>query len=220
MVARALAIVHTCIYDAWAAYDERARGTQTGRTLAQPYGLRTLKNKKEVISFAAYRAVVDLFPLEDATVYRPLMTSLGYDPDNTTTDITTPAGVGNTVCAAVLQFRHNDGSNQLGHMSSSGVPYSDYTGYESVNPPATVPVNLTSILDPNRWQPLQYTDPTGQFVTQVFLRKPHLRPFVSLATHSRSSRSVHSGTRHGQPRQPYRPSPAGVASRSFRAVLA
>ena len=27
MVARALAIVHTCIYDAWAAYDERARGT-------------------------------------------------------------------------------------------------------------------------------------------------------------------------------------------------
>ena len=28
MVARALAIVHTCIYDAWAAYDEHAIGTQ------------------------------------------------------------------------------------------------------------------------------------------------------------------------------------------------
>ena len=28
MVARALAIVHTCVYDAWAAYDERAIGTQ------------------------------------------------------------------------------------------------------------------------------------------------------------------------------------------------
>jgi hypothetical protein len=28
MASRALAIVHTCMYDAWAAYDERAVGTQ------------------------------------------------------------------------------------------------------------------------------------------------------------------------------------------------
>jgi hypothetical protein len=75
MVARALAIVHTCMYDAWAAYDDRARGTQLGKALRQPYGLRTLENKKEAISFAAYRAVVDLFQLDEATLYRPLMTS-------------------------------------------------------------------------------------------------------------------------------------------------
>src|SRR4051794_32310581 len=54
MIARALAIVHTCIYDAWAAYDDRARGTQLGRSLRQPYRLRTLENKKEAVSFAAY----------------------------------------------------------------------------------------------------------------------------------------------------------------------
>ena len=57
MVARALAIVHTCMYDAWAAYDDRARGTQLGKALRQPYGLRTLENKREAISFAAHRAV-------------------------------------------------------------------------------------------------------------------------------------------------------------------
>jgi hypothetical protein len=28
MAARALAIVHTCMYDAWAAYDQHALGTQ------------------------------------------------------------------------------------------------------------------------------------------------------------------------------------------------
>jgi hypothetical protein len=179
MVARALAIVHTCMYDAWAAYDDRARGTQLGKTLRQPYGLRTLKNKKEAISFAAYRAVVDLFQLDEATLYRPLMTSLGYDPDNTTTDTTTPAGVGNTACAAVLRYRHNDGSNQSGLMSSSGVPYSDYTGYEPVNPPTTVPVIPTSILDPNRWQPLQYTDQTGRFVTQVLGSMEQSRPICA-----------------------------------------
>src|SRR6202022_1462250 len=33
MVARALAIVHTCIYDAWAAYDRHALGTQFGGSL-------------------------------------------------------------------------------------------------------------------------------------------------------------------------------------------
>ena len=30
IVARALAIVHTCMYDAWAAYDGNAVGTQLG----------------------------------------------------------------------------------------------------------------------------------------------------------------------------------------------
>src|SRR5260370_29897318 len=35
MVARALAIVHTCIYDAWAAYDKHALGTQLGGSLRQ-----------------------------------------------------------------------------------------------------------------------------------------------------------------------------------------
>src|SRR4030081_1182593 len=31
MVARALAIIHTCAYDAWAAYDQHAVGTRLGR---------------------------------------------------------------------------------------------------------------------------------------------------------------------------------------------
>jgi len=35
--------------------------------------------------------------------------------------------VGNMACAAVLNFRHNDGSNQLGNLTASGVPYADYT---------------------------------------------------------------------------------------------
>jgi len=41
MVARALAIVHTCIYDAWAAYDRRAVGTQFGGRLRRPRNERT-----------------------------------------------------------------------------------------------------------------------------------------------------------------------------------
>jgi hypothetical protein len=169
MAARALASVHTCIYDAWAAYDERALGTQLGGKLRQRHKERTLANKEKAISFAAYRATVDLFPADKSSVFDPLMAKLGYDPGDTSLDTTTPSGVGNVSCGAVLNFRHNDGSNQLGNLTASGVPYADYTGYVAVNPPSTVPVNPFSVVDANHWQPLQYYDVTGTFVTQKFV---------------------------------------------------
>lgn len=169
MVARALAIVHTCIYDAWAAYDKHALGTQLGSSLRQPERERTLANKNEAISFAAYRASVDLFPIDEQKIFRPLMEQLGYYPDDQSVDTHSPSGVGNVACGAVLQFRHHDGSNQLGDLSANGVPYSDYTGYVSVNPPAPVPPNPDLVVDPNRWQPLQYRDATKTSVTQSFV---------------------------------------------------
>ena len=36
IVARVLAVVHTCMYDAWAAYDDVAVGTRLGNTLRRP----------------------------------------------------------------------------------------------------------------------------------------------------------------------------------------
>jgi membrane-associated phospholipid phosphatase len=170
MVARALMIVHECMYDAWAAYDAKAVGTQLGGTLRQPKSERSLANKKKALSFAAYRAVVDVLGWDTDTVFIPLMTSLGYDPNDMSTDTTTPSGVGNVACAAVLNSRHNDGSNQLGNLTPSGVPYADYTGYTPVNEPASVPLGgsqllptdmgLAGIVDPNHWQPLTYFNGT------------------------------------------------------------
>ena len=129
MVARALAIVHTCIFDAWAAYDKKAVGTQLGGSLRRPESERTAANKNKAISFAAYRAVVDLFPIDKTTVFDPTMAALGYDPTDQSADVKTPTGIGNVACNAVLTFRHNDGSNQLGNLTASGVPYADYTRY-------------------------------------------------------------------------------------------
>jgi hypothetical protein len=180
MVARALAIVHTCIYDAWAAYDRHALGTQLGGSLRQPPYQRRIFNKNKAISFAAYRAAVDLFPGDKAKVFDPLMASLGYDPNDMSTNTETPSGVGNVACAAVLNFRHNDGSNQLGNLTASGVPYADYTGYVPVNPPSTVPVNPVTVVDVNHWQPLQYFDASGTFVTPKFIG-PHWNKLISFA---------------------------------------
>src|SRR5439155_3507483 len=89
MVARALAVGHTCIYDAWAAYDRKAVGTRLGGTLRQPLGKRTLANKKRAISFAAYRAAVDLFPASTSSVFDRLMQRLGYDPSDLSSDTST-----------------------------------------------------------------------------------------------------------------------------------
>jgi hypothetical protein len=171
MVARALAIAHTCMFDAWAAYDGRAIGTYLGDALRRSKRERTLYNKNEAISFAAYRALVDLFPLDQASVFDPLMAKLGYDPNNQTINTDTPAGIGNVACAAVLAFRHRDGSNQLGDLHPGA--YSDWTGYVPVNPASMVPVKPASVLDPDHWQPLTYDDgataPTPHIITQSFV---------------------------------------------------
>ena len=165
MVARALAIIHTCMFDAWAAYDQKAVGTRLGDALRRPPSERGEANKAEAISFAAYRAAMDLMPVA-APVYDGLMAKLGYDPADTSTDTTTPAGVGNVACAAVLDFRHHDGSNQLGDLNG-GAPYTDYTGYAPVNDPmvAAGALDPSTVMDPDRWQPLTYVDLSGTTVT-------------------------------------------------------
>jgi len=63
IVARALAIAHTCMYDAWAQYDAQAVATTVLRgSLRQPASERNDTNKAKAISFAAYRCLVNLFP--------------------------------------------------------------------------------------------------------------------------------------------------------------
>jgi hypothetical protein len=163
MVARALFIVHNCIYDAWAAYDRTAVGTVFGRSLRRPKSERTLANKNQAISFAAYRAAVDLFPGDKATLFDPLMARLAYDINDNSTDTATPTGIGNAACQAILTIRHNDGSNQLGNLTSSGILYADYTGYAPSNAATIVPLGTAydySSLNPNRWQPLTYFNGT------------------------------------------------------------
>ena len=169
-VARMLAITHTCIYDAWAAYDAEAIGTRLGGTLRRPASERTDANKTTAINYAAYRALVDLFPSEKP-VFDAMMNSLGYNPISNANNTGTPEGVGNLACKAVLDFRHADGSNQLGDLAPGA--YSDYTGYQPVNSP-------DAINDPNHWQPLRIGAVTQKYIA------PHwgkVTPFALKSIH-------------------------------------
>lgn len=170
VAARALAIAHTCMYDAWAAYDRHADGTRFGGALRRPKAEHGAANKQTAVSYAAHRALVDLFPVQTAQ-FDALLRELGLDPTETSNDIRTPAGIGRTACGAVLERRHDDGANQLGDRNG-GAPYSDYTGYQPVNDP-------DRLHDPARWQPLRAADGTAQ----AFLA-PHWRlvePFALAA---------------------------------------
>jgi hypothetical protein len=169
MVARALAIAHTCMYDAWAAYDTRAVGTVLGVSLRRPAAEHSDANKAEAISFAAYRCLVNLFPSTGRLA--AVMVDLGYDPANVSTDTTTPAGIGNVAAAAVIEARRHDGSNQYGDLHPG--TYSDYTGYTPRNSPlafcmpivAGCPLLPLQVEDPYHWQPLI----SDRGVTQTFI---------------------------------------------------
>ena len=156
-VSRVLAVVQTSVYDAWAAYHPVAVGTQLGDSLRRPAVEHHDDYKSKAISYAAYRALLDLFPSPEAkTLLRAFMTELKYNPDDETTDATTAAGIGNVAAGAVLKARSKDGSNQ--HREHGGNPYSDYTGYQPVNTP-------DKVINQWRWQPLRVGDKTQTFAT-------------------------------------------------------
>ena len=188
VAARALAIAHTCTYDAWAAYDRRAVGTVLGGLLRQFPSARTDDNKHEAISFAAYRCLLNLFPAGEARL-TAFMTGLGYDPSDTRLHLFTPSGIGNLVAAAVLVVRRHDGSNQYGDLNPAddpgrGVPYSDYTGYEARNVPMGFCLPTMDICppvqvaDPFHWQPLIGPPPASATQKCVAPYWANVRPFA------------------------------------------
>ena len=170
---RMLGIVVTGMYDAWAAYDARAVGTRLGDKFRRPAGERTDANKTTAIGYATTRALLYLFPEDEAWIAAEAKTR-GVDVANKTTEPQTPAGVGNAAAAAVIAFRKMDGSNQHGdELGSNGKPYSDWTYYRHVNP-------ADKIIDPDCWQPIAFDDGKGGKVTPGFLT-PHwyrVRPFA------------------------------------------
>jgi hypothetical protein len=179
VVARSLAIAHTCIYDAWASYNNKALGAVVGDTLRRPAAERTVANRKEAISYAAYGCLRNLFPLGESRL-RAAMATMGYNPDNSSTDISTPAGLGNSVALAVIASRRYDGSNQYGDLAPGA--YKDYTGYVSQNLPLPfcTPQSLVCapliVNDEYKWQAL-YND-MGTLQTFIAPHWERVKPFA------------------------------------------
>jgi hypothetical protein len=147
--ARNLFHTSAAMWDAWAAYDPHA----AGYFVAEKHRASDVTAaRNEAISYAAYRVLTARYinsvgADQSLSAFFELMDALCYPLDNTTTDGDSPAAVGNRIAAAVLAYGLTDGSNQAGG-------YAD-PAYSAVNPPLVVAHSGISMIDPNRWQPLQ-----------------------------------------------------------------
>lgn len=170
VASRALAIMHTAMYDAWAAYDSVALGTRFGATLRQAAILHTIENRTMAFSYAAYVALLDLFPAQKAE-FDAQMAQLQYNVADAVGGDASPAGVGTRAALAVLAYRREDGANQLGTMCSCGQPYVDYSSYKARNAPINValPTPQSAMALPRYWQPLIHPDASGVLRAQTYL---------------------------------------------------
>ncbi len=62
VASRAMAVMHTAMYDAWAAFDPVAVPTRPNGIPRHSGSGNGLGNKNQAVSYAAYRAMLDLFP--------------------------------------------------------------------------------------------------------------------------------------------------------------
>jgi hypothetical protein len=184
VAARALGILHSATYDAWAAFDGDPNdgdpndgAVDSRRRLQQNPGLRhselaSTPNKEKAISYAAYQVLINLFPSRKASFDGYMTRSrtetdpgpgLGYGAtfatESVSYDPNTPAGIGNLAAQAVLQFRATDNSNQTKDDKGTPDPADDTVTYPD---PCTTPKCYDSendntwdkLNDPWLWQPL------------------------------------------------------------------
>ena len=144
-------LYHTSVamWDAWAAYDRTASGVifKEKHTASNVAAARN-----EAISYAAYAVLTSRFlkavgGAESVSQFADVMDTLCYPLDVAATEGDTPAAVGNRIAAAVLARGLADGSNQANAYAAPD--------YKPVNPPLVVAKSGTTMVDPNRWQPLQ-----------------------------------------------------------------
>jgi hypothetical protein len=151
-------LFHTSVgmWDAWAAYDP----TADGYLVTEKHRADDVTAARETaISYAAYRVLLwryavvsDLAGAQEQL--DGVMASLCYRTDYTTTEGDDPAALGNRIAAAVLEHGKADGSLEEQR-------YADLT-YQPVNPPLEVAEPGTSMVDPDRWQPLSLAKQIAQ----------------------------------------------------------
>jgi hypothetical protein len=144
-------LYHTsaAMWDAWAAYDERAVGV----FVDEAHGSGDIESaRNESISYAAYRVLESRYidsvgASETIPELDALMASLCYPIDAVAVDGDSPSTLGNRIARTILEAGSSDGSNEAeGYISQE---------YEPVNEALIVDASGTVMSDPNRWQPLQ-----------------------------------------------------------------
>ena len=162
LAARARAMVHTAMFDAWSVYSKCAISTTTARYIKRHNQGCGEDEIHKTFSYAAYRVLTDLFWIalqpDKRNMFRELMLKYNYYPDDCLLNSTTASGIGNLIARLVLDYRHGDESNPNGLLFHIA-PWNDFTGYQPVNPAEPSPIK-----DINRWQPLLVNEKIQKFL--------------------------------------------------------
>lgn len=159
-------LFHTAVamYDAWAAFDNKADSYLLGKNrngyncafsgITVP---NTEKARAEAISYAAYNLLKHRFAKSPGVAnstrfYEDLMLSMGYDSTFSSTDYSrgSAAALGNHIAACVIAYGLADGSNEANSYAS--------LVYKPFNAPFYPTQAGTTITDPDRWQPLSFNE--------------------------------------------------------------
>lgn len=181
-VARSIGIVYTAVYDAWSAYDSVAKPVHR-TTPRKPAAQHTDPNRRQAVSQAAYRTLIDQFPpaifdpVFKATYDALLAAQLAKVGIVIGGPTPAPVDVGNQAADDVLAFRATDHSNQAGLYADISLP-----PYEPRNKPmvALLPTAPDAIDYPERWQALSYLNAKHETKTPKFIC-PHwgsVKPFA------------------------------------------
>ncbi len=154
--ARNLFHMSAAMWDAWAAYDQKAKGVFVNeRHTATDWD----KARRTAVSYAAYGVLTQRYKkaIGGATTVaclRAVMKDLGYDADDThdqappgANGVDDPIALGNHVSHIILEKFKDDGSNEAND-------YVDTTGYTSPNPPLVYDSAGALLKDPDHWQQL------------------------------------------------------------------
>ena len=113
----ALALLHTCMYNAWAAYDDAARQTPHGVAVRLPSAERCAASKAAAMSHAAHAILADRFPAQRA-VADAWLAGLGLEMAAGGTahggGAFGPAGIGRAQASAMRAFCRRAGAARAG----------------------------------------------------------------------------------------------------------
>ncbi len=164
------------MWDAWAAYDDKAIGYLHNDHAIIPDGYTLEMARHEAISYAAYRVLKYryTFSTNSSITLAALdlrLSSLGYDKTATSTTGTSPSAIGNKIAATIISHGKKDGANE-----STIAGYRDDTNYIPANSPLILETNDTASFFPNgwsdlnRWQPLAFSvafTQNGQIASKI-----------------------------------------------------
>ncbi len=164
LVLRVTTLVTNAWFDATVPYAAPAVGVYSHLPHRPADEAATNANLNIALLHASYQVLIRLLP-DQRAIWRTMLSDVGLDPDDTSTDLSSPVGIGNVAGVAVARGRERDGMNQLGDhpdQSHNPTPYLDTTGYRPVN-------TAYKLKNPSRWQPDLQRLGTGIYKIQQFV---------------------------------------------------